>query len=157
MPNLTRVSRGSICLSSLHHHPSLFLSPRCSVVPSSPLSLSLSFQSTLHIPLPSACEGFAHIYNARKISCRGASPGFQSFDNTLFACASAHTGVHNAPHTRGRVCARRSGSSVCATIFKSARESTRCCPSRSPSSHPRVQHPLSHRPPTSARPFASTL
>lgn len=47
------------------------------------------------------------------------------------------------------MCARRSGSSVCATIFKSARESTRCCPSRSPSAHPRVRHSLSHRPPTS--------
>lgn len=124
MPNLTRVSRGSICLSSLRRRPSFSL-PRRAVIPSSPLSLSLSrsfkVRCTL-LSLPPARAPRAFIMHAKfhAEALRLASNPLITRCLRAPARASAHTGMHNArPHTRGRVCARRVR---CARLYLKASE-----------------------------------
>lgn len=171
MPNLTRVSRGSICLSSLHRCPSLFLSP---VVPSS-LHLLFLFPSFSHsfshslpsfkarctfLSLPPARAPRAFIMHAKfhAEALRLASNPLITRCLRAPARANAHTGVHNARHVRAAACVHASPVARCARLYLKAPERAPAAallilPLRTPASS--ILSLTGRLPPL--RPFAATL
>lgn len=163
MPNLTRVSRGSICLSSLRRRPSLFLSP---VVPSSLrlLFLSLSLSSfkarCTFLSLPPARAPRAFIMHAKfhAEALRLASNPLITRCLRAPARANAHTAVHNARHIRAAACVHAGPVARCAQLYLKAPERAPAAallvlPLRTPASS--ILSLTGRLPPL--RPFASTL
>lgn len=131
MPNLTRVSRGSICLSSLHRRPSLFLSPFSAPSPVIPSSLRLLFLSLsplkarcTFLSLPPARAPRAFIMHAKfhAEALRLASNPLITRCLRAPARASAYTGVHNARHIRAAACVHASPVARCAQLYLKAPE-----------------------------------
>jgi len=164
VPNLTRVSRGSICLSSprcrrrRRRYLSFFLSPS---FPRSIAYLSVSLPSKRAARRsPFRLRGFAHAFI---MHAKFHAEALRLASNPLItrclrapACARARALARSL--ARSLRLHAGSGSSVCARLYLKAPESTRCRSFRSPSraAAPCRASSLAGCLPT-LRPFASTL